>query len=89
MNGLHHYRWVLPLLVTVLGWLWVAAGERAVTQAQLSDVRRQIESLQSRDQASAGQLAAIRAAISEVQTDLRWIRAELAHLRRQREMEQP
>ena len=89
MRTFARYPWVLTLAVTVLGWVWVAAGERAVTGAQLTHFKRQIDLLQDREQTAADRLAEIQAAVVQVQTDVKWIRGELVHLRAKYERAEP
>lgn len=81
MKTFRRYPWLLTLAVTLLGWVWVAAGERAVTQSQLSHFKRQIGVLEDRGQTTAERLAEIQAAVVQVRTDVSWIRSELTHLR--------
>lgn len=85
MKALLRYPWVLTLVVTLFGWVWVAAAERAVTQSQLSNFKQQIDLLQDKEQTTADRLVQIQSAVIEVQTDVKWIRSELEHLRDRRE----
>ena len=85
MKALLRYPWVLTLVVTLLGWVWVAAAERAVTQSQLGSFKQQIDLLQDKEQTTADRLVQIQSAVIEVQTDVKWIRSELEHLRDRRE----
>jgi hypothetical protein len=81
MRALIRNPMVLTLAVTVIGWVWVAAGERALTYAQLSQFKQQIDLLQDREESTAQGLARIQIAMIELQTDVKWIRAELEHKR--------
>ena len=85
MKALLRYPWVLTLVVTLFGWVWVAAAERAVTQSQLGSFKQQIDLLQDKEQTTADRLVQIQSAVIEVQTDVKWIRSELEHLRDRRE----
>ena len=89
MRACLRYPWLLTLAITVFGWVWVVAGERAVTRAQLGHFRQQISLLQDRERTTADRLTDIRAAVIQVHTDVKWIRQELVHLRNKRERTEP
>ena len=89
MKAILRYPWLLTLIVTALGWVWVAAAERAVTQSQLCEFERRIDLLQDSDKTVADRLGRIESTVIEVRTDVRWIRGELNHLRTKRERAEP
>jgi len=89
MSSILRHPWTLTLAATIFGWIWVMAGERAMTQAQLGEFEREIGLLQDSNQTTADRLMTIQTTVTQTQTDVKWIRRELTHLRQQQETTRP
>ena len=50
MKTLNQYAWLFSVCITALGWVWVMAGERAVTQQKLDDMDNRLTAVQQRNQ---------------------------------------
>ena len=81
--------WILVLAVTVLGWVWTLAGERAVFETQLEQLQHQIETLHRQKEVTGSQLTNIHGLLKQVQTDVKWIHEELSLLRHNVENPRP
>ncbi len=77
MIRIKDYTWAITLALTLLGWVWVAAGERTQFRQQLAELDRRVTLLQNHQDTTANKLARIENALVQVQTDVRWIRQSL------------
>lgn len=78
MKTLNQYAWVFSVSITLIGWVWVMAGERAVTQQKLDDLDSRLNSVQQRNQLLDDKLIAIHNSLTQVKTDVRWLRESWA-----------
>ncbi|MBL4700319.1 hypothetical protein JYU15_01430 [bacterium AH-315-I18] len=83
MKILNQYPWLLSAILTLTGWVWVMAGERAVTQQKLDNLDTRIMTVQQRNQMLSDKLVAIHNSVTQVKTDVRWLRESWANKRQQ------
>lgn len=83
MKTLNQYAWLFSVCITLLGWVWVMAGERAVTQQKLDDLDNRLTSVQQRNQLLDDKLIDIHNSLVQVKTDVRWLRESWAQKRAQ------
>jgi hypothetical protein len=77
MNRMSNYAWAISLALTVLGWVWVFAGERSSARDKLSDLDQRILAIQARHDLVAQRLADVQTSVVQIRTDVEWIRHEL------------
>ncbi len=82
MKTLNQYAWLFSVCITALGWVWVMAGERAVTQQKLDDMDNRLTAVQQRNQMLDEKLIVIHNSLIQVKTDVRWLRETWADKRR-------
>ena len=81
MKTLNQYAWLFSVCITLLGWVWVMAGERDVTQQKLDDLDSRLTTVQQRNQLLDDKLIAIHNSLVQVKTDVRWLRESWADKR--------
>jgi hypothetical protein len=81
MKTLNQYAWLFSVCITALGWVWVMAGERAVTQQKLDDLDARLLAVQQRNQLLDDKLIAIHNSLIQVKTDVRWLRESVTEKR--------
>ncbi|MAX26866.1 MAG: hypothetical protein CMJ19_20425 [Phycisphaeraceae bacterium] len=84
MKTLNQYAWLFSVCITALGWVWVMAGERAVTQQKLDDMDNRLTAVQQRNQMLDEKLIVIHNSLIQVKTDVRWLRETWADKRQSR-----
>ncbi|MFG0247643.1 MAG: hypothetical protein ACF8OB_02060 [Phycisphaeraceae bacterium JB051] len=83
MKTLNQYAWLFSVCITALGWVWVMAGERAVTLQKLDDMDNRLSAVQQRNQLLDEKLIVIHNSLIQVKTDVRWLRETWADKRRE------
>lgn len=81
MKTINQYAWLFSIAITLIGWVWVMAGERAVTQQKLDDMDARLSAVQQRNQMLDDKLIAIHNSLIQVKTDVRWLRESWAKKR--------
>lgn len=81
MNKINQYSWAISLCITLLGWVWVMAGERAVTQLKLDELDTRLTRTQKQNQMLNDKLMQIHNSLIQVKTDVRWLRQSWANNR--------
>jgi len=69
--------WLATAGITIGGWIWVLAGERAIAQARLAELRADVAAIEAGNAKRDERSAAIQLLLAELRADVRWIRQEL------------
>ncbi len=76
MKTFNNYSWIVSILITILGWVWVMAAERAVTGEKLDELDGRVSSLTQRNETLLDRMTEMNASLIAVRTDVRWLRQE-------------
>ena len=83
MNRISSYGWAFALILTLLGWVWVAAGDRSVALERIRDLDMRLGATQKRHEDLGVTLGAMQTDLAQIRTDIGWIRQELRRLSHQ------
>ena len=77
MNKVSNYSWAITLCITVLGWVWVLAGDRSLTTEKLSVLEHRVSQHDQKRQTNEQRIAEIHSSMIKIRTDVQWIRDQL------------